>query len=178
MQQITLRAGTAFGDGAHESTRLALAAIELLAEGRPSKARILDLGCGSGILSLAAAQFWPEATIVACDIAEAAVHSAVENVALNGLSNTIQVLRSDGFIHQKIKESSPYSLIIANILAQTLIMQAGMLEKHLAPGGSAVLSGILAWLLPSVLEAYGAAGLKSTHALSQGDWRAIIVRKD
>lgn len=174
---LDIKAGPAFGSGAHETTRAALLAMEALRQQGRQFFNILDMGCGSGILSLVAAQFWPQASILAADIMEEAVEGTRENAAEAGLAERITVVRSDAYHHGLIGVRAPYDLILCNILAEPIIRMAGDFSSHLAKGGVGVLSGILVWLQQDVEAAHRAAGLNVQQILAVGDWRALMVGK-
>lgn len=173
---FTIRPGAAFGSGSHPSTQGALTALERL-RSRIAPAYVLDMGCGAGTLSLAAASLWPEARVVAADIAPEAVEAASRNASANGLEARIRVLRSDGYGEPVITTQGPYDLILCNILAEPIIRMAHDLGRHLADAGIAVLAGILPWLEAEVLAAHRAAGLASLETLAQGSWNTLILQK-
>ena len=137
--KITLKidAATAFGSGRHATTQACLQALDFLSESRQPIRRVLDLGCGSGILAFAAAHRYPKAVIDAADCDEESVRMACFNAKENHIS--CQVWQSNSF--QKIDQK--YDLIFANILARPLIQMAPELIDHLAPNGYAILSGFL-----------------------------------
>lgn len=175
MTTITLTAGpSAFGNGAHPSTQGALLALEVLTHAT-TPSTILDIGCGSGILMLASAHHWPNATILGTDIVENAVATANANLAQHALQHRATAYRADGPSHPAIAARAPYDLIIANILAEPLISLADDIASNLAPGGHAILSGILAWRLAPILQAYRLNHLTPTHELALDQWRTLII---
>ena len=121
--------------------------------------RPLDMGCGSGILSLAMAKTW-RAPVVACDIDDEAVRVTTANAARNGVAR-----------------GRPYDLIVANILARPLHAMAGELTRALAPGGIAVLSGLLMRDACFVIAPHRAHGLRLIRTLAIGDWVTLILGK-
>jgi ribosomal protein L11 methyltransferase len=174
---IIFKAGTAFGSGAHPSSHGALSALSSL-QGQRRFSRILDMGCGSGVLALTAAMFWPEARVIAADIAPASIETTRENAALNGLEERILTLQSDGYAHPRVREGGPYDLVLCNIIAETAIRFAGDLGQALEPGGVAVLSGILVWLQPQVVEAHAYIGLKVNEIVQVEQWRTLVFQKE
>ena len=171
---LTLDAGLAFGTGEHGSTRGCLVALETVARRKPR--RILDIGTGSGILAMAAARLLNRA-ILATDIEPWAVRVARENAALNGVAHRVRVRLADGWRDPLVRNSGPYDLVFANILARPLCLMARDLALHLAPGGSAILAGLLANQARWVLAAHRRQGLRLERLLPQGPWTTIIVRK-
>lgn len=171
---LTLDAGLAFGTGEHGSTRGCLVALETVARRGPR--RILDIGTGSGILAMAAARLLNR-PVLATDIEPWAVRVARENAALNSVAHRVRVRLADGWRDPFVRNSGPYDLVFANILARPLCLMARDLALHLAPGGSAILAGLLANQARWVLAAHRRQGLRLERMLPQGPWTTIIVRK-
>lgn len=168
-ESLTFIAGEAFGSGFHESTQVALFAMDALKNRKYDW--ILDMGCGSGVLSLVAAHWWPEARILAVDIEPKAVETTRLNAEAAGLERRISTLRSDGFAERAIEGA--FDLIICNMVAEPIIRLAPGMAKH--AGGTVILSGILNWLLPQVTEVYGAARFQVEQGFAVGDWRAVVL---
>ncbi len=142
---LRLDPGMAFGTGAHPTTRMCLRWIARTAASRPSPwPRVLDYGCGSGILAIAAGLFGAQA-IDAVDVDPAAVEAARVNAAANGVR-----LRAG----DPTAAAGAYSLVVANILATPLRLLAPLLSSHLDAGAALVLSGILLAQADDVREAY------------------------
>ena len=171
---LTLDAGAAFGSGEHPTTRLCLRALERLAARRPR--RILDLGTGSGILAMAAARLTGR-RVRAVDIDPWSVRVAAENARRNGLGPRIQVRRADGWRSPCVRGAGPYDLVLANILARPLCAMARELAAGLAPGGYAVVSGLLAGQARMVLAAHRRAGLVLRARLTEGAWAALVLTR-
>jgi ribosomal protein L11 methyltransferase len=172
---IRIEAGLAFGTGHHETTTLCLESITLIARrGRP--ARILDLGCGSGVLAIAAAKLWRR-RVLASDIDPVAVEVARENARMNGVEPFIRTVLADGLNNPALAEGAPYDLIVANILALPLQRLAPTLRAVLAHGGTAVLSGLLRNQEQQVASAYRAQGLAFQRALRKGPWSALVLER-
>ncbi len=172
--RIALRidAGPAFGSGEHGSTSGCLIALEGLAH-RPVR-RILDMGCGSGILAIAAARIW-QASVLACDIDRRSVAVTRINAERNRVGKRIRAIAGDGYHCQAVSECRPYDLIVSNILARPLMRMAGDLGRHLAPGGVAVLSGFIPRAAARVLFAHRAAGLCLRRKIEIDGWVALVV---
>jgi ribosomal protein L11 methyltransferase len=171
---LEIDAGIAFGTGRHQTTRGCLELIESLAATPPG--RPLDLGCGTGILALAMARLWG-VRVLAADNDPDAVKVTKENAARNGLKPLVRVLRSEGYEAALLKRAAPFDLIVANILARPLIEMAPDLARHLAPGGRAILSGLLIEQEGEVLAAHRALGLRCEARRHHGDWSALLLRK-
>jgi ribosomal protein L11 methyltransferase len=172
---LTLDAGLAFGTGEHNSTRGCLVALERLAQyHHPS--RILDLGTGSGILAIAAAKLLHKPAL-ASDIDARAARVAGTNAKLNGVAHLIHAIRADGWADKRIKRAAPYDLVFANILARPLCAMAHQLGASLAPGGVAILAGLLNTQVNWVLSAHRRAGLMLEHRLVDGAWSILTLRK-
>jgi ribosomal protein L11 methyltransferase len=170
---LTLDAGLAFGSGEHGSTRGCLLALELIAARRPR--RILDLGTGSGILAMAAARLLHR-RVLATDIEPWSVRVAQRNAALNGLGRLVQARLADGWKSPAVRRSGPYDLVLANILARPLCLMARSLAANLAPGGTAVLAGLLQSQARAVTSAHRACGLTLDSTIREGPWTTLVVR--
>jgi ribosomal protein L11 methyltransferase len=171
---LTLDAGLAFGTGEHGSTKGCLIALETVARRAPR--RILDMGTGSGILAMAAAKLLNR-RVLATDIEPWAVRVARENAELNGVARLVNVRLANGWTDPHVRGHGPYDLVFANILARPLCLMAKDLAAHLAPGGTAILAGLLATQARWVLAAHRRQGLVLERLLPQGKWTTIVVRK-
>lgn len=170
---ICVDAATAFGSGEHESTRGCLLALDRLArQTRPR--RCLDLGCGSGILSIALARLWRVA-VTAVDIDPEAVRVSRDNIRWNGVAGNIRVLEGPGLSRAAARRDTPYDLIVANILARPLIAMAPDIVRHLRPGGAVILSGLLTRDAMVVAGVYRRCGLPLRQRLTLGSWATLIL---
>lgn len=172
---ILLEAGLAFGSGEHATTRLCLLALGRLAR-HLHRARVLDLGCGSGILAIAAAKL-ADCRVWAADNDPIAVRVARENVRRNGVAGRVCVLSSEGLARSELRAAGPFDLILANILADPLVELAPELARALVPGGHLALSGFLERQMPAVAAAYAAHGLLRVAALAAPPWAALVLRR-
>lgn len=171
---IILEPGMAFGTGAHTTTRQCLEALELLVEDGIS---VADLGCGSGILAIAAARLGA-GEVVALDIDEQAVALAQENVLRNGVGDRVQVLEGSLAELRRVAEGHDFELIVANIRASVLedFIQDGI-ARELTAGGRIVMSGILDEQLDSILEKAMSGSLQIEQVMQAGDWRSVVFSK-
>jgi ribosomal protein L11 methyltransferase len=166
---LELDPGMAFGTGLHPTTRMCLLACERLArEGM----KILDLGTGSGILSIAAAKLGAS-EVLALDVDSVAVKVAEQNVATNGLDGRVQVRQ--GSIEQALVPGG-YDLVLANIIAKVIVEMAPGLKDATKPEGVLVVSGIIQEREAWVVEALEAVGMTIEETIAEGDWRAMVCR--
>ncbi|MBV9792019.1 MAG: 50S ribosomal protein L11 methyltransferase [Chloroflexi bacterium] len=195
---LNLDPGMAFGTGLHPTTQLCLVLLERYVQ---PDARTLDLGCGSGILAIAAAKAGAD-PVLAIDNDPIAVQATEENVARNGVTALITTvegslgpgaqlghwLGSDWAIKQRTANARPegpvafepdaeFDLIVANILANVHVLLAPYLERALKPGGLLVTSGIISDRETDVVAAFEAAGLQPIERLQEGDWVALVHRR-
>ncbi|HYD30317.1 MAG TPA: 50S ribosomal protein L11 methyltransferase [Azospirillaceae bacterium] len=171
---LLVDAGTAFGTGEHATTNGCLLALDDLARRfRPS--HVLDMGCGSGILALAAARAW-KVPVAAVDIDPESVRVARINTVRNGLASWVTVDGGDGYHTPLVRRFGPYPLILSNILARPLARMAPDLARHLAPGGYAVLSGLLTRHERLVIQAHRTQGLHLTARRVIGEWSTLVMR--
>lgn len=172
---ICVDAATAFGSGEHESTRGCLLALDRLARRMRSRPyNCLDLGCGSGILSIAMARLWRGA-VAAVDIDPEAVRVCRANVRWNGVAGQIRVSEGAGLARLSARQGAPYDLIVANVLARPLIAMAPDITRHLRPGGVVVLSGLLTRDAIPVASVYRRCGLPLQQCLTLGSWATLIL---
>ncbi|MBL9051776.1 MAG: 50S ribosomal protein L11 methyltransferase [Tabrizicola sp.] len=174
---LQIEATVAFGTGHHGTTLGCLLAFDkLLTDGwRPG--RVADIGCGTAVLAMAAAATLPDALVIASDIDQVAVDVAEANVAINGLAGRIECLEAAGLDHARIRAAAPYDLIFANILKGPLIELAPAIATHLATGGRAILSGLLAVQADSVTAAYVASGLCLQSRDDIGEWSTLVLQR-
>lgn len=171
---LLLDAGAAFGSGEHGSTRGCLRALQIVAARRPR--RILDLGTGSGILALAAARLLHR-PVFSSDSDAWAVRTARANAVRNGLGRRVRVLRADGWRSPRVRGAGPYDLVLCNILARPLCRMAADLARHLAPGGRAILAGLLAAQARGVLAAHRRCGLVLAGRIEEDRWTTLLLQK-
>jgi ribosomal protein L11 methyltransferase len=171
---LWLDAGLAFGSGEHGSTRGCLRALEQVAHRRPR--RILDMGCGSGILAMAAARLLRR-PVLAVDIDPWSVRVTLQNARLNRLAPFMRVRRGNGWQAAAVRRGEQFDLVFANILARPLCLMARYLAVHLAPGGTAILAGLLSTQSRAVLAAHRRQGLRLERTFREGSWTTLVLRK-
>jgi ribosomal protein L11 methyltransferase len=162
---LRLDPGMAFGTGQHETTRMCLEALERTV--RPG-ARVLDAGCGSGILAVAAAKLGA-AHVTALDMDDNCVRVARDNAALNGVAERVIVSA------RELGEPTDgeYDVIVANIIARTIIDAAEALVGALSRGGMLIVSGVIAEREADVVAALDTAGGRVIATRADGEWRCI-----
>ena len=169
---LALDPGMAFGTGLHPTTRLCLAALEGLDDrGHVAAARVLDVGCGSGILAIAAAKLGAE-RVVGVDTDPIAIESTTANAARNRLARRIKARQGS-----LPSGAGPFDVVLANLIAAVLVPLAALLRDELRPGGTLLASGIFVDREEEVTAAFEAAGLKSVGRSAEGEWVALEARR-
>jgi ribosomal protein L11 methyltransferase len=165
---IALDPGMAFGTGLHPTTRLCLAAVEGLADsGRLADATVLDVGCGSGILAIAALKLGA-ASAVGLDTDPIAIEATLANARRNGLARRIRARQGS-----LASGDGPFDVVLANLIAGLLVALAAGLHDELKPGGTLLASGIFVDREVEVRVALEAAGLDVSERDVEGDWVAL-----
>jgi ribosomal protein L11 methyltransferase len=165
---IDLDPGMAFGTGLHPTTRLCLAALDRLGDrGAVEGSRVLDVGCGSGILALAALRLGA-ASAVGVDTDPIAVEATLANAVRNGLGERVSAR-----IGSLPSGEAPFGLVLANLIAGVLVPLAPQLRGELARGGRLLASGIFSDREAEVAAAFERAGLAITARDADGDWVAL-----
>ena len=172
---IEIEAGPAFGTGHHGTTRGCLIAFSQMLDAGAAPKTILDLGCGTAVLAIAAAKALPDAEILASDIDPEAVAESGENCRKNATPE-IDCFVAEGLDHPKLA-GRQFELIFANILAVALIELADDIAKALAPGGKVILSGLLTEQEAKVRAAYEGAGLTVHRQPPLENWETLVATK-
>lgn len=162
--------GTAFGTGMHETTQLCIRALKRYVE---KDALVLDVGCGSGILGIAAAKLGAEKCYLT-DIDPVAVESAAHNAALNRVQDRLTVALANLLDDSEIKGD----LVLANIMAEVLALLAPSIPKNLKAGGTLILSGIIGERLEFVKRTYLQQGLRTVETRRKGEWYALALQRE
>lgn len=174
---LLIEAAMAFGTGHHGTTQGCLLAFEALLADGLAPGPVADIGAGTAVLAMAAAKVWDDVPVIASDIDAVAVEVAETNVAVNGLAGRVECVEAAGFDHPRLAALAPFDLIFANILKGPLIDLAPAIAAHLAPGGHAILSGLLNAQADDVIAAYGAAGCGLLRQDMLGDWTTLTLRR-
>jgi len=165
---LALDPGMAFGTGLHPTTRLCLSAVEGLADrGVLEGARVLDVGCGSGILAIAACKLGA-ATALGVDTDPIAIEATTANARRNALARRIRA--REGSLPSG---TAAFDVVLANLIAGVLVTLAGSRRDELRPGGTLLASGIFVDREADVRGAFEAAGLGVTGRTAEGDWVAL-----
>ena len=170
---LKIDAATAFGSGEHPTTQGCLKLFTKLAK-KQKFLNVLDMGCGSGILSIAAKKLQPTINVVGVDIEEEAVRRTRLNTKINACERNYQVVCSVGF--QKPETHKTYDLCFANILAKPLMRLAPAMQKHIKPGGHIVVSGLLDKQAQMVINAYQLCGFIVHDKISIQGWQSITLQ--
>ncbi|WP_281888287.1 50S ribosomal protein L11 methyltransferase [Paenibacillus sp. YYML68] len=179
---LELDPGMAFGTGTHATTALCLRTIEKVIQGGED---VIDVGTGSGILAIAAEKLGAR-HVLALDLDPVAVSSATENTRLSGLSEHITVKLSD--LLQAINEGRssgsselgvqlPVQVVVANILAEIIVLFVDDVYEALQPGGTYIVSGVIKSKQQLVEEALTKAGFRVDEVNEEQDWIVLIARK-
>ncbi len=166
---LELDPGMAFGTGTHETTFMCMEQLEKYV--KPG-CRVIDVGCGSGILGLAAAKLGAS-DVLAIDLDELAVKVARENTEKNGLTDVVRVAHGD--LLERREEQA--DVIVANIIADVICYLCGPARKHLLPGGIFICSGIIREREEDVQNALAAAGYTVCSRLAKGEWVCLAAHQ-
>jgi ribosomal protein L11 methyltransferase len=171
---LEIDAAEAFGTGEHPSTSGCLLALDMLARRRRFR-RPLDIGTGSGVLAVAAAKTLRR-RVLASDIDCGAVRVAARHVRRNGLAGQVRLVCAPGYRSRAVRRSD-YDLVFANILARPLARMAPDLKRALAPGGVAILSGLLRRQENLVVAAHRSQRLVLERRLLIDGWSTLVLRR-
>ncbi|WP_051279602.1 50S ribosomal protein L11 methyltransferase [Hellea balneolensis] len=172
---IEINAGLAFGTGHHGTTKGCLLIFDKLLESGFKPKRVLDLGCGAGVLAIAAAKALQQ-DILATDIDQDAVDVTLQNALANNVSEFVKSYQADGFDSPELK-GQRFDLIFANILAKPLMGLAPDIAHALAPDGKVILSGILNEQAEMVSDAFTKKGLEVSPQPSLSGWTSLLGQK-
>lgn len=174
---VQVYAATAFGSE-HQTTKMCLTAISELYENIKIPEKILDMGTGSGILSIAAAKIWQnKPQIIAADIDEESVDVTANNVVTNNVEANITAVLSDGYTNKLIKDKAPYDLIFANILANPLKAMSKDAYASLKSGGCYLISGFIDNQEQDIVKHHQECGFTLLKIYHNENWRAALLKK-
>jgi ribosomal protein L11 methyltransferase len=172
---IDLDPGMAFGTGTHASTQLVLEEMQAIVDAGGAPRRILDVGCGSGILAIAGVKRWPGAACLAIDNDPQAIAATQDNAAKNKVAGSIATSTE-----ALAEPGAPYDLVLANIQANVLRELRAALIAHTAPGGTLILSGLLTPQAQPLADEFAAAGMRCVRvraSTADPQWScAVLVR--
>lgn len=175
---IHIDPGTAFGTGMHETTQLCIRQIRKYVT---EDTRILDVGCGSGILGMLALKFGAKYS-VGTDLDPCAIDATYENMEENGISKNQYEVMIGNIIDDKAVQDTvgyeTYDIVVANILADVLVPLTPVVVNHLKQGGIYITSGIIDDKEETVVEAVKKAGLEVLEVTYQGEWVSVTARKN
>lgn len=174
---IEIDPGTAFGTGKHETTQLCIGQLRKYID---SRTKLLDVGCGSGILAIISLKLGA-AHVVGIDIDENAIVATRENMDVNNIQESAYTVYSGNLIEDnELQEKigyEVYDVIVANILADIIIPLTPVVPQHLKSGGIYITSGIINTKKEDVVKAIEQAGLEVIDVIQQGDWVSVVGRK-
>ena len=173
---LLIEAAMAFGTGHHGTTLGCLRAFDRLLDQGYRFDKVLDLGCGTAVLAMAAARVGVN-LVIASDIDPIAVEVAAVNVIANDLLGRVDCVESTGFDGPKLTAAAPFDLIFANILKGPLIDLAPAIALNLASGGIAILSGLLQEQADDIIATYKAQGLTLVEREDIGEWTALTMAR-
>lgn len=171
---IRIRSSMAFGTGHHGSTQGCLKALDQLIQDGSTLSRCADIGCGTGILSLAAA-LSEHAEVIASDADPIALESARANISANRCEQMISCVEATGLDHLTSIDNARFDVIFINIVSDVVIALVPRLRTHLAPAGHAILSGLLADQVDEVLAASQQSGLDLVHRCDIMEWSSLTM---
>lgn len=176
VEALLIEANMAFGTGHHGTTQGCLRALDRLVTQGFVARNVVDIGCGTAVLAMAAARMYPGA-MLASDIDPVAVDVARANAEANGLADRLICVEAAGFDHPALQAAAPFDLVFANILKGPLLDLAAPVAANLCPGGRAILSGILTGQADEVTAHYARHGINLIERADIGEWSTLMLGK-
>lgn len=173
---LKIDAAAAFGTGEHDTTAGCLIALQRLKKTHRSVRHVIDMGCGTAILAIAAAKLWRSAKVSAYDNDAGAVRTSNENFLCNQMRRN-RAFVSDGYKMQRVKREGQHEVVVANILAKPLMRMARAASQSISENGTLILSGLLNHQENMVLSAHRYHGLRLQKRIRRGRWSVLILRK-
>lgn len=174
---LLIEAAMAFGTGHHGTTLGCLRAFDRLLDTGFDGGRIVDVGCGTAVLAMAAAKVF-STPVLASDIDPVAVEVAAENVAANGLAGRVDCVTGAGFAAPAVAQAAPFNLVFANILKGPLVNLAPDMARFCADDGYVILSGILNEQAEDVVTIYQRNGFNLLEKEEIVDWTTLLMGKN
>ncbi len=169
LKPLVIDPGRSFGTGAHPTTALSLAALETLVQAGRT---VLDVGCGSGVLAVAAALLGAT-SVVAVDIEAAAVDNTLANADRNGVSREVLTASTSPVADV----AGTFDVVVANILAPVLILLAEPVSGRVRAGGHLILAGLIEEQRAAVVDAYQRYGLRLSAVSTDGNWVGLVLER-
>ena len=174
---LQIDAATAFGSGEHGTTKGCLQSLQTLHSDEVKFKNVLDMGCGSGILAIAASKIWEDARITAVDIDEEAIKVTDHHIKINNCKTDIKTEAGDGYNSPIVGNNTKFDLIIANILAGPLKLMAKDLAFNLDKGGYCILAGLLVRQEKDIVDIHEKYGMKFISSFNIDNWQIITMKK-
>ncbi|MDW3097172.1 MAG: 50S ribosomal protein L11 methyltransferase [Alphaproteobacteria bacterium] len=172
---LLIEAGEAFGTGQHPTTSGCLMALDDLLK-RGVDGPVFDLGCGTGILSIAYASV-TKLPVLGGDIDEPSVRFAKAAAEANGVAPLVDAVEATGFQHEAVREQAPFGLVMANVLAGPLISLAPDMRRFTRPGSYVILSGLLRHQSRAVEATYRGQGFVIGARYPLGEWMTLLLQR-
>jgi len=171
---IEIDPGMAFGTGQHPSTRMCIEALEdiIMKDRSVQEWKVLDVGCGTGILGITAAKLGAQ-DVICLDIDKKAIEIARENAAINQVEERLQIINKD-----VVTINEPRNLIIANLTAKLLLSMSRHLTQLLLPEGYMIISGIIAQDISDIEKTFSAAQLINSKMITEKEWVCFVLKKN
>lgn len=173
---LLIEAAMAFGTGHHGTTLGCLKALDQLVNDGVVAQNVIDVGCGTAVLAMAAAHVYPNIAL-ASDIDPTAVDVAIANVAANDLTDRVNCVVAAGFDAPALRDAAPFDLVFANILKGPLIALSADMAQSVTKGGHVILSGILNEQAAEVISVYAQNGFNLVAQESIVEWTTLTMRK-
>jgi len=174
---VKLNSSDAFGSGSHPTTKGCIISLDLLKK-KIKPMNMLDIGCGSGVLSIYGALTWKSIPILGVDIDQLSILRSIKNSNQNKLNNKIKFELADRYKIFKYNDNSKFDIVVANIISSTLINISKEISLKISKNGYLILSGILTKQVNKILSAYNSYKLILEKKITIDGWTTIIMRRN